>query len=101
MTYTFKSARYANADRTAVVADTVEVAHVALSETDTPDLWAALQKSGVEIAPYVEREFDARTADERIVDGLIASGVVPEDKRFIVLSGMSGKNTTLQGTRLS
>ena len=46
MTYTFLSARYANAEHTAAEALTVEAAAVLLSEVDTPEHWAALHAWG-------------------------------------------------------
>jgi len=52
MTYTFVSARYANGDNTAAIADTEEVGSVALSVVDTPEAWQALLGSGVQIQPY-------------------------------------------------
>lgn len=42
MSYTIRSARFANPEHSAAVADTVEAAHVALSAADTPAAWAAL-----------------------------------------------------------
>ncbi len=42
MTYTFLTARYANADHTAAEAQTTEAGAVLLSQTDTPGEWDAL-----------------------------------------------------------
>ncbi|MFD1944748.1 hypothetical protein [Paradevosia shaoguanensis] len=42
MTYTFISARFANADHTSAIAMTAEAAEIALSPIDTPDDWADL-----------------------------------------------------------
>lgn len=53
MTYTISAAQYANAERTAAVVMTEEAAAVLLSATDTPEEWAALLASGVDIAPHV------------------------------------------------
>lgn len=48
MTYTIRSAAYANAERTAAVIDTQEAGAVAISQHDAPALWAAMvQKGGV------------------------------------------------------
>jgi hypothetical protein len=55
MTYTFLSASFANAEKTAVVAMTAESGAVALSRCDTPADWRDLKASGVKIAPYVEQ----------------------------------------------
>jgi hypothetical protein len=52
MTYTFLSAQYANAERTAAIADTEEAASVMLNAVDTPEDWAALLAWG-EPAAYV------------------------------------------------
>jgi len=46
MIYTFLSARYANAEQTAAVAETAEAAAVLLSAIDTPIAWAALHAAG-------------------------------------------------------
>lgn len=51
--YTFLSANFANTDHTAIVAVTVEVGAVALSQADTPMQWAALAASGVAISPHI------------------------------------------------
>lgn len=42
MSYTIKSAAYANADHTAAIVDTEEAAAVLLSAKDTPRDWAAM-----------------------------------------------------------
>lgn len=49
--YTILSARYANSERTAVVAHTTEAACVAASERGRPKLWARIHAS-VPIEPY-------------------------------------------------
>lgn len=48
---TFIQARYGNEDGTAVLAETVELGWVALSEVDSPDAWAALLASDLTIQP--------------------------------------------------
>lgn len=56
MPYTINSAQYANADKTAAVINTVEVADVAISTVDTPDEWMSLlqwEGAGNKIAAYV------------------------------------------------
>jgi len=40
MTYTILSARYANAEQTAIVLETKEAGAVMTSQADTPELWA-------------------------------------------------------------
>jgi hypothetical protein len=50
---TFISAAYGNPDNTSIIALTVEVGHVALSEVDRPEQWAALHASGITISPFV------------------------------------------------
>jgi len=52
MTYTWLSARYANADNSAVIAKTVEAGDVVLSLEDRPEEWADLQAWGTP-DPYV------------------------------------------------
>ena len=52
MTYTWLSARYANADNSAVIAKTVEAGDVVLSLEDRPKEWAALFRSGIVPTPY-------------------------------------------------
>lgn len=49
--YTFISARYANAEHTAAAVMTEEAAMVMISAADTPELWEALHKWG-DPAPY-------------------------------------------------
>jgi hypothetical protein len=44
VTYTILSARWGNDDHTSAVALSEEVGHVAISEVDTPDMWAALMQ---------------------------------------------------------
>lgn len=61
MTYTFLSARYANAEKTAIVATTEECGAVALSQADTPEAWAGLKASKVKVAAYVAPEQPAQT----------------------------------------
>lgn len=56
MTYTFLSASYANAEKTAIVAMTEEAGAVALSKVDTPAEWAALKAAKIKIGAYVEPE---------------------------------------------
>lgn len=51
MTYTLKSARFANPENTAAVIDTKEAGAVIVSAADTPEEWAEVLK-GV-VAPYV------------------------------------------------
>lgn len=53
MTYTILTARYANAELTAITLETVEAAGVSISQADTPELWADLLASEIEIAAYV------------------------------------------------
>lgn len=53
-TCTIRSARYVNAESTAIVIYTVESAAVLISEKDTPDLWAQMLASGVDIERYRE-----------------------------------------------
>lgn len=52
MTYTLKSARYANEDHSSAIIDTEEDGHVAISAVDTPEHWKHLHESGMEIAPH-------------------------------------------------
>lgn len=52
MTYTIISAAYANSNATAAVVMTEESYSVLISATDTPNEWAALLGSGVNIAPF-------------------------------------------------
>ena len=59
MTYTFLSAVYANAEKTAIVATTKECGAVALSAGDTPEAWEALAASKIPVAAYVEPELPA------------------------------------------
>jgi hypothetical protein len=80
MTYTFRSARYANAEGTAVVADTAEDAHVALSAADTPGEWAALMAAAargeVAIAAYAAPAAPPqRTPAEKLAALLAAEGL--------------------------
>ena len=51
---TVLSAHYANAERTAVIAVTKEVAAVVISEIDNPGAWATLIASGLPIADFEE-----------------------------------------------
>lgn len=53
MSYTIIAAAYANAESTAARAETEESGPVILTEEDTPEAWAELQASGLEIAPFV------------------------------------------------
>ena len=71
MSYTFLTARYANAEQTAAIAETEEAASVALSAVDTPEDWAALMASGIPIAPYEQPDptlEDYRSAIQAHVD---------------------------------
>jgi len=43
MTYTILSAQWGNAEQSSAVIRTQEVGHVAISERDTPEEWAAFQ----------------------------------------------------------
>jgi len=49
LSYTIKSAAYANADHTAAIIDTEEAAAVLLSARDTPREWAAMLAWGAPI----------------------------------------------------
>lgn len=52
MTYTMRSAAFANAAHSAAVVETDEAGSVALSAADTPDDWLDLLCSGIAIAPF-------------------------------------------------
>lgn len=51
-----RSARYANADHSAMVVDSEEAGPIALSAADTPEAWAAILASGIPISAYVAPE---------------------------------------------
>jgi len=52
MTYIIISASYANSESTAAVILTHEAGAVAISQIDTPELWADLHSSGMSIEPF-------------------------------------------------
>lgn len=68
MSYTVLSARYANAENTAAVLETVEVGDVLISLKDTPDAWALAHQAS--ISPYIP----AALSQEQRIDSLLAGG---------------------------
>lgn len=56
MTYTIISARYSNAEQTAITIETVEAGSVAISPADTPVLWGEVLASGLVITDYTPLE---------------------------------------------
>lgn len=57
MSYTIRTASFANAENSAAVINTEEVGHKAISAADTPDAWAEMlvwQAAGNRIRPYGE-----------------------------------------------
>jgi hypothetical protein len=52
--YTVRSARYANADHTGLVAQTNEAGAVVVSKADTPAMWDHIHSSGMRIAPFAD-----------------------------------------------
>ena len=57
MSYTIKTASWANEDNSAAIINTEEVGHKAISKADTPDAWDDLQAwvaAGNVIRPYGE-----------------------------------------------
>lgn len=80
MSYTIRSARFANPEHSAAVADTVEAAHVALSAADTPAAWAALMAAAARgelaIAAYAPPPAPAaRTPAEKLSALLATEGL--------------------------
>ena len=63
MIYTILSARYANEDGTAIVITTFEAGDVAISEKDTPEIWADVIESGINITPHVSFFAESRQGD--------------------------------------
>lgn len=69
MSYTILSARYANAENTCAVAQTVEAGSVAISLVDTPAEWAAAQQ--LSVAPYIP---PAAPTGDQIASTQLAAG---------------------------
>ncbi len=89
MTYIIKSARFANAEHTAVVADTVEVAHVVLSAADTPREWARIMRAAatgdLAIANYVRPPSPSDRSSAEKLDTLLASaGLTLEELKALL-----------------
>jgi hypothetical protein len=66
VTYTVKSAAYANAERTAAIVVTKEVGAIAASERDTPELWAAMLQKGA-VAEYTAPAAPLRTVRKSVI----------------------------------
>jgi hypothetical protein len=78
VSYTIRSARFANAERTAIVAETDEAGAVVLNPGD-----ASLSRWGKQPDAYVApQQAPARPSDDtaKVVEALIAEGVVPAAK---------------------
>lgn len=78
---TITSARYGNAEHSAAVVKTAERGSIAISEADTPELWADMLASGVAIAAFevvpLARALAAMSAEQRFnkeVGGIIVNG---------------------------
>lgn len=70
-TYTITGAAYANADQTAAVIETAEAGSIAISQADTPALWAAML-ARVTPAAFVAPQ--RRVSKQTILDRLDAAG---------------------------
>lgn len=75
--YTITSARYANADNTAIIAETQEVGTVAVSQSDAPDLFSEIQGAVTvaAFAPVISADEVKAEAERRIL------AIMPEHKQ--------------------
>jgi len=82
MTYTFLSARYANANETAAFAQTDGFGEVLVSQADAPDQWGDLLASGVAIGAYVPPPLPVPPfiSDRQFAQHLAVRGLISEQE---------------------
>lgn len=80
MSYTITAAAYANAENTAARVETEEAGAVILTQEDTPDAWADLQASEIEIAPFAPppAPVPAVISDRQFAQQLAILGAITE-----------------------
>jgi hypothetical protein len=83
MSWTIRSARFANLDNDAAEIETAEAGAVAISEADTPDAWAGLlawRDAGNDVAAYAPPPIVRQTPEQK----LAALGLTVDDIRALL-----------------